>query len=78
MDTVDKEMRAKVRQLCTVKFGHKIMKSWDARDKEKKNYIIEKIKRDFLPACKEVSNNKWIKCVLGSCKSHPSQRHTMQ
>lgn len=69
MDAVGREMRARVRQLCTVQFGHEIFKDWDKRDKDKKNYIIEQIKSEFMPADETVSND-WIKSVCVSTMSH--------
>ncbi len=50
MDDVGKEMRQRIRQLCSIQFGHEIMQDWDKRDKEKKNYIIERVKDEFVPA----------------------------
>ena len=69
MDDIGKEMRARIRQLCTIQFGHEIMKRWDQHDAEKKNYIIKRIKEEFTLAGEEVSN-EWIKDVMVSTMSH--------
>ena len=50
MDDVGKEMRQRICQLCSIQFGHEIMQDWDKRYKEKKNYIIEQVKDEFVPA----------------------------
>lgn len=68
-DAVGKEMRARIRQLCTIEFGHEILKKWDKLDKDKKNFIIEQIKREFIPSG-EVVSNEWIKDVMVQTMSH--------
>ena len=70
MDDVGKEMTQRIRQLCRIQFGHEIMQDWDKRDKEKKNYIIERVKDEFVPADEQVSNDWWIKSVMVSSMSH--------
>ena len=52
-----------------VQFGHDVLKTWSKLDKDKKNYIIEQIKQEYIPAGEVVSND-WIKEVMVSCMSH--------
>ena len=68
-DVVGKEMRARIRQLCTIEFGHEILKKWEKLDKDKKNFIIEQIKREFIPSG-EVVSNEWIKDIMVQVMSH--------
>ena len=50
MDAAGKAMRQRIRQLCTVQFGHTIMVKWSAQDKDRKNYITEAIYREYRSA----------------------------
>ena len=69
MDDVGKEMRQRICQLCSVQFGHEIMQDWEKRDKDKKSYMIERVKTEFVPADEQVSND-WIKSVMVSTMFH--------
>ena len=69
MDDVGKEIRARIRQLCTIQFGHEVLKKWDKLDLEKKIFIQDQIKREFSPSG-EVMSNEWIKEIMKSCMSH--------
>ena len=40
MDAAGKAMRQRIRQLCTVQFGHTIMVKWSAQDKDIAVFII--------------------------------------
>ena len=69
-DAVGKEMRARIWQLCTIQFGHEILKTWDKLDREtRRNFIIEQIKQEFIPSGNVVSN-EWIKYQMVNVMSH--------
>lgn len=61
MNSVGKLMKTRLRQLCTIQFGHEVMTIWDDLDQEKKNYINRMIHQEFRPLDPryEVSND-WI------------------
>lgn len=71
MDAVGKEMKLAIRQLCNLQFGHHVLKKWDELDADRKNYVIEEIKRRFIPVeGHPVVPNQWIKSMMVSCMSH--------
>ena len=68
-DAIGKEMRTRIRRLCTIQFGHEVLKTWSKLDRDKKLFIIEQIKQEFIPSG-EVISNEWIKHVMVSCILH--------
>ncbi|KAI5075382.1 hypothetical protein GOP47_0009458 [Adiantum capillus-veneris] len=61
MDDARKALRQRIRQLCTIQFGHTVLVPWKEQDKSKINYMIETIKSEFkaTPGSEEISN-VWI------------------
>lgn len=71
MDSIGKELKARLRQMCQIQFGHSIMIKWDNQDQEKKNYIISAIQDEFRPADPtETVSSQWIMHVCKSIMSH--------
>ena len=71
MDAAGKAMRQRIRQVCTVQFGHTIMVKWSAQDKDRKNYITEAIYREYRPAPGHpVVSSEWIQHTAREVMSH--------
>ncbi|RYA84147.1 hypothetical protein DD594_26515 [Enterobacter cloacae complex sp. 4DZ1-17B1] len=50
MDRVGTEMKQRIRQLAELQFSTSLLMSWDQHEKDKVNYIVETILREYQPA----------------------------
>lgn len=69
MDEVGKGIRTRIHQLCSVQFGHEVLKTFHDLDKDKINAIADQIKREYTPRGPVMSND-WIKHQVVSVMSH--------
>ncbi|KAH7415502.1 hypothetical protein KP509_14G048700 [Ceratopteris richardii] len=71
MDAACKAMRARIRQLCSIQFGHSIMRKWSEQDKDRKNYITRTIYQEFRPTDgQSIVSSEWILHTAREVMSH--------
>ncbi|KAH7331380.1 hypothetical protein KP509_20G030200 [Ceratopteris richardii] len=70
-DMVGKAMRQRIRQLCSIEFGHSVMLKWTKQDWDSKNHITQCIYEEYRPAPgNPIVSSEWTQHTAREVMSH--------
>ncbi|KAH7290485.1 hypothetical protein KP509_30G050400 [Ceratopteris richardii] len=71
MDATGKSMHLRIRQLCSIEFGHLVMLKWTEQDRDSKNPITQCIYEEYRPTPRNpIVSSEWIQHTAREVMSH--------